>query len=78
MLTIVGPQPSDAGAYACVAVNEPGNAMQQATLTVHGKLHRHLCICTGSNFSVLPDIQWFRISPSLWMVWCTLLMRHTQ
>ena len=38
-LTIVGTQPSDAGAYACVAVNEPGNAMQQATLTVHGEPH---------------------------------------
>ena len=38
MSTIIGTQPSDAGAYACVAVNEPGNAMQQATLTVHGEL----------------------------------------
>ena len=39
-LTILGTQPSDAGAYACVAVNEPGNAMQQATLTVHGELKK--------------------------------------
>ena len=38
-LTIVGTQPSDAGAYACVAVNEPGNATQQATLRVHGEPH---------------------------------------
>ena len=37
-LTIVGAQPSDAGGYACVAVNEPGSVMQQATLTVHGEL----------------------------------------
>ena len=36
-LTIVGTQPSDAGAYACMAVNEPGSATQQATLTVHGE-----------------------------------------
>ena len=39
MLTIAGTQPSDAGAYACMGVNEPGNAMQQATLTVHGEPH---------------------------------------
>ena len=38
-LTIVGTQPSDAGVYACVAVNEPGSTMQQATLTVHGEPH---------------------------------------
>ena len=39
MLTILGSQPSDAGGYACVAMNEPGNVMLQATLTVHGELH---------------------------------------
>ena len=39
MLTILGTQPSDAGGYACVAMNEPGSVMQQATLTVHGELH---------------------------------------
>ena len=39
-LTIVGTQPSDAGAYTCMAVNEPGNAIQQATLTVHGELKK--------------------------------------
>ena len=39
MLTILGTQPSDAGSYACVAMNEPGSVMQQATLTVHGELH---------------------------------------
>ena len=38
-LTIVGTQPFDAGAYACMAVNEPGSATQQATLTVHGEPH---------------------------------------
>ena len=38
MLTILGTQPSDAGGYACVARNEPGSIMQQATLTVHGEL----------------------------------------
>ena len=38
MLTILGSQPSDAGGYACVAMNEPGSVMQQATLTVHGEL----------------------------------------
>ena len=38
MLTILGTQPSDAGGYACVARNEPGSVMQQATLTVHGEL----------------------------------------
>ena len=39
MLIILGSQPSDAGSYACVARNEPGSVMQQATLTVHGELH---------------------------------------
>ena len=38
-LTILGTQPSDTGGFACVAMNEPGNATQQATLTVHGELH---------------------------------------
>ena len=38
MLTILGSQPSDAGGYACVAMNEPGSVMQLATLTVHGEL----------------------------------------
>ena len=50
-LTIVGTQPSDASAYACVAVNEPGNAMQQATLTVHGEPQfLSTCQCTVSNY----------------------------
>ena len=35
-LTILGTQPSDTGAYACVAMNEPGTEREQATLTVHG------------------------------------------
>ena len=37
-LTIIGTQPSDAGAYGCVAVNEPGPSAENATLTVHGEL----------------------------------------
>ena len=36
-LTIIGTQPSDAGAYGCVTVNEPGDTAEQATLIVHGK-----------------------------------------
>ena len=38
MLTILGSEPSDAGGYACVAMNEPGSVMLQATLTVHSEL----------------------------------------
>ena len=37
-LTIVGTEPSDAGDYGCVAVNEPGTNAVNATLTVHGEL----------------------------------------
>ena len=37
-LTILDSQPSDASGYACVARNEPGSVMLQATLTVHGEL----------------------------------------
>ena len=46
-LTILGTQPSDAGGYACVARNEPGSVMQQATLTVHGEFHfgRYAIFC---------------------------------
>ena len=46
-LTIVGTQPSDAGVYACVAMNELGSTMQQASLTVHGKFHfgRYVMFC---------------------------------
>ena len=46
-LTILGTQPSDASAYACVAMKEPGNTLQQATLTVHGKFHfgRYAMFC---------------------------------
>ena len=36
-LTIIGTQPSDAGAYNCRAVNEPGAIAENATLTVHGE-----------------------------------------
>ena len=83
-LTILGTQPSDAGAYACVAVNEPGSVMQQATLTVHGEsdFEHYQCVYvyTVSDYVcfILLDIQWFRLSPSLRMVWCTLSMRLTQ
>ena len=38
-LTILGSQPSDAGGYACVAMNEPGTDREEATLTVHGEPH---------------------------------------
>ena len=36
-LTVLDTQPSDAGGYACVAMNEPGTDREQATLTVHGE-----------------------------------------
>ena len=36
-LTIIGTQPSDAGAYDCRAMNEPGAIAENATLTVHGE-----------------------------------------
>ena len=36
-LTVLDTQPSDAGGYACVAMNEPGTEREQATLTVHGE-----------------------------------------
>ena len=44
-LTVLSTHPSDAGGYACVAMNEPGNVMQQATLTVHGELQVHMVLC---------------------------------
>ena len=73
-LTIVGTQPSDAGAYTCMAVNEPGNAIQQATLTVHGELKnfKHVSECVICTYvTVFPSlfyIQWFQMSPFLRMV----------
>ena len=79
-LTIVDTQPSDAGAYACVTVNEPGSATRQATLTVHGELHRDQFVCVQEVtilYFVL-DLQWFQISPSFRMVSYTLSTRHTQ
>ena len=36
-LTVIDTKPSDAGDYFCMAVNEPGIDMDQATLTVHGE-----------------------------------------
>ena len=46
-LTILDTQPSDAGAYACMAVNEPGTDAEQATLTVHGKPDHKLIVNTA-------------------------------
>ena len=46
-LTIIGTQPSDAGMYACVAMNEPGTDARQATLTVHGKPDHKLIVNTA-------------------------------
>ena len=37
-LSIIGTQPSDASAYVCTAVNEPGTTAEQATLTVNGEI----------------------------------------
>jgi len=37
-LTIIGTEPSDAGDYGCVVMNEPGSSTEQATLLVYGKL----------------------------------------
>ena len=49
-LTIFGTQPSDAGAYVCVAMNEPGTEREQATLTVHGKPDHKLIVNTAVYF----------------------------
>ena len=45
-LTILDTQPSDASAYACVAMNELGTDTRQATLTVHGKPDHKLIVNT--------------------------------
>ena len=45
-LTILGSQPSDASAYACVAMNEPGTEREEATLTVHGEADHKLIFNT--------------------------------
>ena len=49
-LTILGTQLSDAGMYACVAMNEPGTDTEQATLTVHGKPDHKLIVNTAVYF----------------------------
>ena len=49
-LAIVDTRPSDAGAYACVAMNEPGTKREQATLTVHGKPDHKLILNTAVSF----------------------------
>ena len=41
-LTIIGTEPSDAVAYGCMAMNEPGDTAEQATLIVHGKLTKDI------------------------------------
>ena len=51
-LTIMGVQPSDAGVYVCVAMNELGSIMGQATLTIHGELKQSFKIhCNLVNVS---------------------------
>jgi len=66
-LTIIGTQPSDAGAYGCVAANEPGTSAEQATLTVHGEIDSctisNVCALCGMYFSV-SFMQWFQASCS--------------
>ena len=66
-LSIIGTQPSDAGDYGCVAVNEPGTTAEQATLTVHGETDscKISMVCTLSTmyFSV-SFVQWFQASCS--------------
>ena len=49
-LTILDTQPFDAGAYVCVAMNEPGTEREQATLTVHGKPDHKLIVNTAAYF----------------------------
>ena len=67
-LTILSTQPSDAGAYSCVAVNEPGIDMDQATLTVHGEnsCATSLGICTrvSDDFLSVSSVQWYQGSCS--------------
>jgi len=66
-LTIIGTEPSDAGAYGCVTVNEPGTNSEQATLTVHGKywyitgVYTYATVTVGSFICVL-FMQWFQAS----------------
>jgi len=65
-LTIIGTQPSDAGDYGCVAVNEPGTTAEQATLTVHGEIDSFNGVCNCviiMDFSV-SFVQWFQASCS--------------
>ena len=52
-LTIIGTQPSNAGDYFCMALNEPGIDMDQATLTVHGKIDpTSVGMCTTYVYSL--------------------------
>ena len=51
-LSIIGTQPSDASAYVCTAVNEPGTTAEQATLTVNGEIDS----CTISMVCTLRGI----------------------
>ena len=55
-LSILDTQPSDAGGYGCVAVNEPGTTAEQATLTVHGEIDSYtismVCALCSMHLSV--------------------------
>ena len=66
-LTILGTQPSDAGAYGCVAMNEAGIDMDQATLTVHGEivvLFQWVCVLETVIILSVSSVQWFQGSCS--------------
>ena len=66
-LTILGTQPSDAAAYGCVAMNEAGIDMDQATLTVHGEivvLFQWVCVLETVIILSVSSVQWFQGSCS--------------
>ena len=68
-LTIIGTQPSDAGAYDCEAVNEPGVDTDQATLTAHGEIvvpHQYVHYVVLFVMIGLFIVQWFQASCSHW------------
>ena len=66
-LTIIGTQPSDAGAYRCEAVNEPGIGTDHTTLTVHGEINKiSMCTMYIVLFVMIGlfIVQWFQASCS--------------